>query len=103
MSDRGITEVKDDFLVEIREALKEQSAQLMEIEKTLSVISTSTDNDRLVIDSLKHTVWGNGSIGLDKRVDRLEGSSERALWWLRSVLVAVIALVANVIYKGIEK
>ena len=101
--DKGVTVVKDDLLVEIREALKEQSGRLLEIEKTLSAMSVTTDTDRQMVSSLKHTVWGNGTIGLDRRVDRLEGSAERATWWLRSVLVAVIALIANVIYRGIEK
>ena len=75
--------------IETSEILK----SLSEVNARLASINTKLD----VIDSLetriRHTLYGNGKPGLVMQVDRLDQQASRNRWFMRAVIVALIAVI----------
>lgn len=95
-----------ELLADIRETVKDTSHRIGEIEKQfvamigrMDFYQTSCNDCRSSVNhsltNLKHTVYGNGQVGLKMKVDRLEGAESRRAWTVRTLVAAVIAIIAK--------
>jgi len=95
-----------EVLADIRETVKDTSFRLGEMEKQFVAVlgrmdfyQTSCNECRASVQhsltGLKHTVYGNGQVGLKMKVDRLEGAEARRAWTVRTLVAAVIAIVVK--------
>ena len=69
------------------------------LERIESTLSRSTSD----IDSIKHTLYGNGKDGLVTIVDRNTNSIKQAKWLVMSILVVIIGLVINSIWNRVNQ
>lgn len=108
-----LDEYDREILHDIREIVKETSTKLIELEKQFIGISGRITNFELGCGScrsdvndnlrkLKATVYGNGTPGLNLRVDRLEGAEGRRSWVLGVTVTAVIGLIISIIRDAIR-
>lgn len=60
-------------------------------------------NDRLYkhIDDMNHFIFGNGSVGLTTRLDRLERIEENRRWSLRLAWTSIIGIFSKVFYDSV--
>lgn len=83
-----IVEWQDNHTRDHNEQRRIDNDRWIKIEKHLTRSETQTR----VLSDLTNTVWGNGSDGLDKDVDRLKENDKRRVWTIRAILGAVGAL-----------
>lgn len=96
--------MRDDLLIEVKEAIKEQTRRLLEIDKILSGMNVRCENEIGMVRNLANEIWGSDrDPGLKTKVDRLVQEGDRVKFWIKSLVVSVISLLANLIYKGFVK
>lgn len=68
------------------------------IRTTINQISDSQLNTNNKLDKIAESIVGNGKIGLTTRLDRIEQIERGRKWLLRTVGVAVIGLLAKMVW-----